>query len=202
MSQESVSSYIWGQCTAFVAQTLGWIPAGLGNAGDWVNNAQIKGYAISNTPVAGSAVVYSPGGGYSPYGHVAVVEQVLPDGSFLVAEQNYKGPGITDERVSTMAGVSGFILPPGSSSDINLAATSTGIDRGKGANYGPAGPLGNAGGVKLPDPGAAVNAAFSNVGHGLADALAVGATDIGEFFKRQVVAFAVAAVVLFVLFNR
>ena len=48
----------------------------------------------------------------------------------------------------------------------------------------------------------ALSPAVTQIGHGLADALGVGVTDVGLFFQRQIVALAVAAVVLLVLFNR
>jgi mannosyl-glycoprotein endo-beta-N-acetylglucosaminidase len=32
------------------------------------------------------------------YGHVAIVEQVYGDGSYLISEMNYRGLGIVDYR--------------------------------------------------------------------------------------------------------
>lgn len=114
MSAASLASYAWGQCTYFVAKTLGWVPAGLGNAENWLANAQKKGYKTTANPTVGSVVVYGPGGLYSSLGHVAVVTAVNPSNqTFTVEEGNFGGgPGSTDTRVSTLANVEGFILPP------------------------------------------------------------------------------------------
>ena len=108
----NASSYVWGQCTFYAAQVASWVPAGLGNAGEWLGNAQRKGLATSSTPVAGSVVVYGAGGGYSSFGHVAVVTGVHSDGTFDVSEMNYKGINVISQRVSDMRDVLGFILPP------------------------------------------------------------------------------------------
>lgn len=110
MSVQSAASYAWGWCTAFVAEQLSWVPAGWGNAIDWLDHARSQGFRISQTPVAGSVAVY--GTDYSPLGHVAQVLSVNADGTFKVAEEAFKGVGITDTRTSTMHGVLGFILPP------------------------------------------------------------------------------------------
>jgi hypothetical protein len=151
MSAASVASYVAGQCTAYVAQVLNWVPAGLGNAQDWLANAAKAGLPESSTPQAGAVVVYKPGSfpatsdtpaGYydAGTGHVAVVTAVNADGTFKVSEMNYSnGPGKTDTRESSMADVEGFILPPGSAGEIGTlsatqpagqptAATTTGID--------------------------------------------------------------------------
>ncbi|HZV49915.1 MAG TPA: CHAP domain-containing protein [Candidatus Dormibacteraeota bacterium] len=114
MSLASAASYVWGDCTYYVAQTLSWVPAGLGNAADWLANAQRLGLPTSSVPVPGSVVVYGSGSGYSPFGHVAIVQAVNADGTFVVSEMNYTGLNQVDVRRSTMADVLGFILPPGS----------------------------------------------------------------------------------------
>ena len=108
-------SYIAGQCTAFVATVATWVPAGLGNANTWVERAREKGYAISPVPVAGAVAQYA-GAGFSQFGHVALVTSVDPDGQgFNVEEMNFScGPFCKDTRHSSMNGVVGFILPPGS----------------------------------------------------------------------------------------
>lgn len=114
MSVQSVASYVWGNCTYWVARSLDWVPGGLGDAKNWLVNAQRKGYKISATPHAGDVVVYGPGNGYSQLGHVAVVKSVDGPGHFTVSEMNFKGLGITDTRQSSMHGVMGFIEPPNS----------------------------------------------------------------------------------------
>src|SRR2546430_12645776 len=86
----SAWSYVKGQCTAYVASVATWIPPGLGNAKDWLHNAQLKGFATTTTPTVGSVVAYNPGGNYDPAnGHVAYVTAVAADlKSFTVKEMD------------------------------------------------------------------------------------------------------------------
>ena len=66
-----------------------------GDAWMWYGNAQAMGYAVGKAPEPGSIMVTWE----SPiFGHVAYVEEVYADGSFLVSEMNYKGFGIVDYR--------------------------------------------------------------------------------------------------------
>lgn len=92
--------YPVGQCTWYVANRL--IEAGHGasalssnngNGQDWVRNLVAKGWTFSNTPVAGAVVSVAGGFGYTlpSYGHVAYVEYVNEDGSFLISECNVSG---------------------------------------------------------------------------------------------------------------
>lgn len=76
------------------------------------------------------------------------------------------------------------------------------------APFNPAGILGIGQGGGLPsfpnpvgDVAGAVAGIPTTIGHGLADAIGAGVTDVGVFFRRQAVALFVAAVVLFVLFQ-
>ncbi|MGH7921664.1 MAG: CHAP domain-containing protein [Candidatus Dormibacteraceae bacterium] len=103
------NTFPWGQCTYWVAANFNvtWS----GNADDWLGNAEAQGYATSGTPQAGSIVVWGSGGGYSEFGHVAIVESVQSSTSFTVSEMNFYGVGITDERyVTSLSDVEGFIL--------------------------------------------------------------------------------------------
>ncbi|MBY5035324.1 CHAP domain-containing protein [Streptococcus gallolyticus] len=85
------NTYPMGQCTWYTYNRLA--EAGkphfnwLGNGQDWVGNLIAKGWKFSATPKAGA--VMSESGGQ--YGHVAYVEYVNLDGSFLVSECNYLG---------------------------------------------------------------------------------------------------------------
>jgi surface antigen len=113
----NAASYIWGQCTYYVARTLSWVPAGLGNAKDWLANAQRKGFQTSSTPHAGDVVVYGPNAlGVAPgteFGHVAVVQSVQGPTRFTVGEMNVHGVGVADTRIQNgLKGVLGFIRPP------------------------------------------------------------------------------------------
>lgn len=111
----ALNAYVFGNCTYYVATRFPQIYAYLGNAADWITNAKKQNYSILNTPAPDTVVVYGPGNGYSSLGHVAVVDSVNNDGSFNVSEMNYRGFDLIDQRRSTMKGVLGFIVPPGSS---------------------------------------------------------------------------------------
>ncbi len=103
--------YAPGNCTWWVAYNRP-VPQDLGDAWQWLGNAAAHGLATSAEPTLGSIVVYGRGGGYSAYGHVALVIGVQP-GSFTVSEMNYVGLGVVDERTSLWPDprhVEGFIL--------------------------------------------------------------------------------------------
>ena len=82
----------YGQCTWYVAsrRPIPWS----GNAGDWFAAAQNLGWPTGMTPQPGAIMVTWE----SWYGHVAYVESVNADGSWVVSEMNYKGWGQVDER--------------------------------------------------------------------------------------------------------
>lgn len=125
----ALATYVWGQCTYGVALLASWIPGGLGDAKDWLANAQAKGFATTNIPTVGSVAVYGAGHGYSTFGHVAAVEAVNADGTFIVREMNMlNGVGQWDTRTSSMNDVLGFILPPGTAAaNFSLAGANTGL---------------------------------------------------------------------------
>lgn len=126
MSVASAASYAVNQCTWFVARTLSWIPAGLGNAGDWLANAARQGYPESSSPVVGSVAVWGRNmGGASSVGHVAVVTGIGAGGLPIVAEENWpEGSGprygvqVTPQQAS---GIIGYILPKGSGTGTGIA---------------------------------------------------------------------------------
>lgn len=107
------NAYASGQCTWYVYNRfyqLGkTIPAYLGNGGQWGSSAPAQGYNTTGTPKAGYAASFPAGvaGAAAPYGHVAFVEFVNPDGSFLVSEMNMNGGlyKITYRVISSPAGV-------------------------------------------------------------------------------------------------
>lgn len=106
-------SYTPENCTAGACQLAPWIPDYLGDGGDWAASWAARGGQVTMVPTALSVVCYCRGGGYSDFGHVALVEVVYPDGTFLVREENFLGLGDWDERRSTMGDVCGFLLAPG-----------------------------------------------------------------------------------------
>ena len=79
--------YAHGNCTLYAYNrriSLG-LPVGSnwGNASSWAYNAQKDGLSVNNTPSAGA--IMQNGGGY---GHVAIVESILPSGDVSISEMN------------------------------------------------------------------------------------------------------------------
>lgn len=60
----------------------------LGNANQWDDQARAAGISLSRTPQVG-AIAQWEGNSTNPYGHVAVVEQVNPNGTILISESSY-----------------------------------------------------------------------------------------------------------------
>lgn len=63
------------------------------NAEDWFAKAKSLGYKTGQTPALGAVMVWSVGkvgNGNDGAGHVAVVEQIDPDGSIWISESGYK----------------------------------------------------------------------------------------------------------------
>jgi len=106
------NGFSYGYCTWWVAhkRPVPW----RGNAYQWWWNARAFGFAEGPTPRAGSIMVMGISGS-SPQGHVAYVESVNPNGSFLVSEMNWWGvPGggwnrVDYRTVTSIQDVLGFI---------------------------------------------------------------------------------------------
>jgi LysM repeat protein len=81
-----------GWCTYYVAtkRNVTW----RGDAGYWYQNASAQGYAVGPTPKVGSIMVTWE----SWAGHVAYVEAVNPDGSWVVTEMNWVAFDVIDQR--------------------------------------------------------------------------------------------------------
>jgi surface antigen len=85
-----------------------------GNAWEWWWAARSYGFAEGARPRVGAIMVMGSSWS-SPWGHVAYVEAVYGDGSFLVSEMNWWGvPGggwgrVDYRRVRSMRGILGFI---------------------------------------------------------------------------------------------
>ncbi len=99
--------FAYGYCTWYVASR--WPVTWTGNAWEWYGAARSQGYPTGQAPEPGSIMVTWE----SWVGHVAYVEQVNADGSYVVSEMNYKGWGIIDTRTIRPGGVPllGFIYP-------------------------------------------------------------------------------------------
>lgn len=97
--------FAFGNCTYYVynRRQIPW----QGDAWAWYGNAQAMGFATGRTPRPGSIMVTWESG----YGHVAYVESVNADGSWVVAEMNWVGFNTVDRRLIQPGGVPliGFI---------------------------------------------------------------------------------------------
>lgn len=92
------NNYPFGQCTwgafnrmAQLGTPIEWFSGNGGNGGFWWQSAKEKGYnVVKGNPKVGWAVSFTGGlaGSDPQYGHIAVVEFVNDDGSFLVSETN------------------------------------------------------------------------------------------------------------------
>jgi surface antigen len=78
-----------------------------GDAWSWFRSAAAAGRPEGALPVEGAIMVQWAGWA----GHVAYVEHVNPDGSWVVSEMNVRGVGVVDQRTVTPHGVDliGFI---------------------------------------------------------------------------------------------
>ncbi len=81
------NTYYTGNCTAYAYDRrveLGLpVSASWGNAATWARAASAAGLRVSNAPSVG-AIVQNGGG----YGHVAIVERILPNGDLELSEMN------------------------------------------------------------------------------------------------------------------
>lgn len=108
----AANGFAFGYCTWWVAHKR-YIPW-RGNAYQWWWNARAFGFAEGAAPRPGAVMVMGISG-TSPQGHVAYVESVNSNGSFLVSEMNWWGVAgggwnrVDYRTVSSMAGVLGFI---------------------------------------------------------------------------------------------
>jgi surface antigen len=108
----AANGFAYGYCTWWVAHKR-YIPW-RGNAYQWWWNARAFGFAEGAAPRPGAVMVMGISG-TSPQGHVAYVESVNPNGSFLVSEMNWWGVSgggwnrVDYRTISSMGGVLGFI---------------------------------------------------------------------------------------------
>ncbi|MET3564133.1 surface antigen [Enterococcus rotai] len=92
------NAYALGNCTWYVynrmAQLGKSIHPTMGNANQWVlNYTQTPGASLVSTPRRGDAVIFTNGvaGSSAVYGHVAIIEYVNSDGTFVISEMNVSG---------------------------------------------------------------------------------------------------------------
>jgi len=108
------AGYAFGYCTWWVSHKR-YIPWH-GLAYQWWSMARAYGFAEGSTPRVGAVMVMAAGvaGASASSGHVAYVEAVYPDGSFLISEMNWYGAGggfgkVDYRTIRSMRGILGFI---------------------------------------------------------------------------------------------
>lgn len=92
------NAYALGNCTWYVYNRMNQlgkpIHPTMGNAKQWVTNyTQTPGASLAQDPRRGDVAIFTNGvAGYPPlYGHVAIVEYVNSDGTFVISEMNING---------------------------------------------------------------------------------------------------------------
>nr|WP_256277671.1 glucosaminidase domain-containing protein [Enterococcus faecalis] len=116
---DTSNSYAWGNCTQYVynriTQLGKHIDLTMGNGKDWGVTGQVRGYEVSRTPQAGTAVSFPAGvlGADPVYGHVAFVEKVNQDGSIYISEMNVQGLNVVSTRIipANQTSVLSYITP-------------------------------------------------------------------------------------------
>lgn len=189
-----IGGYIADQCTAFVKASLSWVPAGLGNAQDWLSNAAAQGFQTGSTPAVGSVAVWSGSQVGNAFGHVAEVVGLLPGGGIQVAEENWlnQGSGTADIRdVSGAQLPEGYIYAPSGATVPGLSGLNS-----LGSNIGNGLTSAVSSGIQT-----ATADMLTQLGHGLAGATSATAANIGIWAKNNIVPLAVALVVALALFG-
>lgn len=101
-----MGGYGYRNCTDWVAfrvkQVGGHVPSGLGDAKNWDNRAEGRGFTVSDTPKVGAAAVSNSG----TYGHVMYVEAVNGDGSIVISDYNRAGTGKYDRSTLSASATS------------------------------------------------------------------------------------------------
>jgi surface antigen len=88
------NTYTRGQCTWYVAGRRQ-IPSNWGHARSWYYRASAQGWKVGSTPAV-AAIAWTSAG---TYGHVALVEQISPDGKQVyISEMNYRGAYVKSYR--------------------------------------------------------------------------------------------------------
>lgn len=127
--------YAWGRFMEILGKTP---KLSRSNAENWYSYND--GYARGKTPKLGAVIVWAKGkvGKSSDgAGHVAIVEQIYSDGSFLVSQSGYKSTRFWTSRIPKSGYLKGYTFlgfiynPAVSSSTATTAAASTSYKVGK-----------------------------------------------------------------------
>jgi LysM repeat protein len=100
------TGFPYGWCTWYVAtrRPVPW----RGNAIDWYGNAAAMGFPVGSQPRVGAIMVDRES--LIGLGHVAYVENVFPDGSWLISEMDYGMWGVTDQRTIHPGQLGGLLI--------------------------------------------------------------------------------------------
>ncbi len=90
VAAQGKNPYPFGNSTYWAWQNRPDLPATLGVAKDWDNNARTSGFPVSEYPRRGDIAVFEPGvlGADPRVGRVAMVEQVMEDGNYLASQMD------------------------------------------------------------------------------------------------------------------
>ena len=89
-AERGPNPYPFGKSTYWAWQNRPDLPANLGAAKDWNDNAALQGWPVSAFPRTGDIAVFEPGvlGSDRNVGHVAVVRQVFDSGAYTATEMD------------------------------------------------------------------------------------------------------------------
>lgn len=92
------NAYALGNCTWYIYNRMKQLGKSIypymGNANEWSSSYYLtEGATLVDSPQAGDIVIFNTGvyGSHPIYGHVAICEAVLEDGSFIISEMNASG---------------------------------------------------------------------------------------------------------------
>lgn len=107
----------------------------LGNAYQWDDQARKAGITVTNEAQVGAIAVWEPNrGGAGRLGHVAVVEQINPDGSLLISESNWLGKMYNTRTISGNKLPDHFVIVPRDSVPGNPGTGNSGGGSNNGSN--------------------------------------------------------------------
>lgn len=109
--------YPYGKSTYWAWQNRPDLPANLGEAKAWNDSARSQGWPVSEYPRWGDVVVLEPGvlGADPRVGQVAVVEQVLQDGSYTASQMDDKDCPVAGQATCGRINHKSYTITAGSS---------------------------------------------------------------------------------------
>ncbi len=138
MSATTVAGYPAGQCTAYVASMLSWVPKNWGNASGWLSDAQndgltvINGSSLASVQPGDVAVIganaSTANGKASSSGHVGIVTAVdAATGTVTLSSENWpEGDNSANLLTFNQGDIEGYIIPPaGATTPASLLSSSS-----------------------------------------------------------------------------